>query len=279
MNIMKKTRIFGWLIVAGLLVSACQKNSKTEISTTDKEESIDLVTADDAFDEVEEIADQAYDMAGNGLKNSDDDRSRLGDCATIKLDTLSVPRVLTIDFGEVNCLCNDGKYRRGQIIVTFTGRYRRPGAVITHTFQNFYVNDNHMEGTKVMTNMGLNEQGHMIFQHVAEGSITFATDGHVINWSSNKTRSWIGGLGTPRWRDDVFLLEGSSTASSSNGGSVLRTITSPLRREMNCRWIVSGTVVTTPANRPERTLDFGDGTCDNLATLTIGDQTVTIILR
>lgn len=276
---MKKSIFLALMFTGWLALPSCQKDKTKTIADAEVNESVEMTTADDAFDEVEEIADQAWDQALQTMKSTEDDRPRLGDCVTITLDTISVPRVLTIDFGEVNCLCNDGKYRRGQIIVTFTGRYRRPGAVITHTFQNYYVNDNHVEGTKVMTNLGFNDSGYMIFHHEASGSITFVADGKVLNWTSDKTRSWIEGIGTPRWRDDVFLVEGTSTASSSIGGSVTRLITNPLRREMNCRWLVSGTIVTTPANRPERTLDFGDGSCDNLATLTIGDQTRTIILR
>lgn len=276
---MKKTLLVSFLLSGWLLLPSCEKNEQPKVSGNDVEESVNLATADDIYDEVEEIADQAWEAASSGLKDGGSDRPRLAPCAVISIDTLAVPRVMTIDFGEVNCLCNDGKYRRGQIIVTFTGRYRRPGAVITHTFRQYYVNDNHVQGTKVMTNLGLNEQGLMVFQHEVQGSITFAADGRVVSWVSEKTRTWIEGRETPGWRDDVFLIEGNSTASSSGGGSMTRVITNPLRRELNCRWFVSGTIITTPGERPERTLDFGDGSCDNLATLTIGDQTTTIILR
>lgn len=276
---MKKTLFLGFLITAWLAFPSCEKSKQEAVETADIEESVKMATADDLFDEVEEIADQAWEKGTVLLKDGDADRPHLGDCVTITVDTTAIPRVMTIDFGETNCFCNDGKYRRGQIIVTFTGRYRRIGAVITHTFNNYYVNDNHVEGTKVMTNLGLNENGFMQFKHEVTGSITFIADGKVLSWTSLKTRTWIEGRETPRWRDDVFLIEGGSTASSSTGGSHVREITNPLRRELNCKWFVSGTVLTTPAVRPERLLDFGDGTCDNLATLTIGDRTTTIILR
>jgi hypothetical protein len=75
------------------------------------------------------------------------------------------------------------------------------------------------------------------------------------------------------------LIEGVSSSSNSNGRSVTRVITNPLRRELSCHHFVSGTVEITPSERPQRILDYGDGTCDNIATITIGDRTITIRLR
>lgn len=273
----KISKVFLVLII-GAVAFGCNKQDESQ-TVSDRDLIAMEVQAEGIFDEVQEIADQAMRIGSNGFKSVESDDNRLGNCVTITVDTTVMPRVMTIDFGTENCLCNDGKYRRGRIIVTFNGRWRRPGTIVTHTFEEYHVNDNHVQGTKVMTNLGFNSEGKMQFSNTADGSITFVNNGASVAWSSEMLRTWIEGRLTPPWNDDVYLIEGNSTVVHSSGRSRQRVIIEPLRRELSCRWFVSGTVETTPANGPVRLLNYGDGTCDNLATVTVGDSTFTITLR
>ena len=63
-----------------------------------------------------------------------------GTCATRTYNAQT--RTLTLDFGPVNCLCPDGRYRRGKIVATFATDtpVRRAGATVTR--ENYFVNDN-----------------------------------------------------------------------------------------------------------------------------------------
>lgn len=45
------------------------------------------------------------------------------------------------------------------------------------------------------------------------------------------------------------------------------------------RHFVQGTFDLTPSNKPTRHIDFGSGTCDDIATVTINNHTYTIHLR
>lgn len=261
------------------IFSSCEKENDQQLEKDDQTQAKNDVLAEAIFDEVGEISDQAFLYGANGLKNSTEDGSRLGDCATITIDTTLMPHEMIIDFGEENCLCGDGKWRRGQIIVTFTGPYHQPGTVITQGFNAYYVNDNHVEGSRVMTNLGPNDDGHPEYETIVNGTVTLFNNQGVISWQANRLRTWIEGYNTPMWYDDVFLLSGSGTHSHSNGVGFTRTILVPLRKELSCHHIVSGVVETVPENRPARTLDYGDGTCDNIATLTIGNKTFIIQLQ
>ena len=49
-------------------------------------------------------------------------------------------------------------------------------------------------------------------------------------------------------------------------------------KKASCKWFSSGSVLITPVGDVPRTINFGDGTCDNKATLTIGDKTIDILL-
>ncbi len=225
-----------------------------------------------------DIADQAYLIATVGLKSLETEQPKFGVCTIITLDTLASPRRMIIDYGTVNCLCRDGKYRRGTIIVTFTGPYRKTGTVTTHTFNEFFVNDNKLEGTRTVTNKGPNNTGSFEFEIEAAVKITLKEEKGAMEWNTKHLRTWIQGYNTREWKDDVYTITGGGNFNWAKG-SVSRTIIVPLRKEATCQHFVSGTVKIVPSARQERLLDYGDGTCDNVATVTIGNQTYTIKLR
>ena len=263
----------GFLIV----LSSCNKNNANPDNNFTAVS--DDAFAENTFDDVTSITDEAYDLSANNLKSTEG-RVFLSDCATVTLDTTSFPYVLTIDFGDTNCLCQDGRYRRGEILVSFTGRYYHAGTIITTTFDQYYVNDNQVEGTKTITNMGYNDGNNMYWDIAINGVITLADDGGTITWNSQREREWIDGIQTRfnKW-DDKYLITGTANGTRANGMSWTRTITSPLRIELACRFIVSGTVNIQPQDHALRILDFGDGTCDNIATVTVNGVTHTIYLR
>ena len=275
---MKKINfLIGLFLVVSLafVFTSCKKDQNNVNETSS---SSDDALAERIYDNVSNIADEAYSEKSGTLKSTDVRRLFLGDCVEISLDTVSVPHALIIDFGTENCLCNDGRYRRGKIIVSFTGRYRHPGTVITHGFDGYYVDDNKVEGTKVVTNMGFNEANHMYYQIEVVGVIFLANGGGTVSWNSSLIREWVEGLFTFTLWDDVYLISGTSSGIRANGETWQRTTITPLRKELGCRHFVSGILEITPGERPVRVLDYGDGECDNIATVTINGQVFTIYL-
>jgi hypothetical protein len=263
-------------LIAGYFFTGCNKNDDQD--DKDLSEAKDYAISESWYDDIQTISDEGFSLQTGGLKSTEGD-GILGQCAIVTIDTIAVPHVMTIDFGDTNCLCNDGRYRRGMIHVSFTGRYHKPGTVITITTDNYYVNDNQVNCIKVIENNGYNEEGHMVFTIHVNGYIIFANNEGTLNWSSDKTREWIEGEETPRIRDDVYLIRGTATGTRPSGITFTKVIIEPLRRELSCRYFVSGTVEITPEGRPVRLLDFGNGECDNLATVTINGRTFTIYLR
>jgi len=259
-----------------LSFTSCKKDETINANTS---ASADEAFAESIFDNVSNIADEAYSLKSTTLKSTEIKRIYLGDCATVSLDTFAFPRTLTIDFGTENCLCEDGRYRRGKILVTFTGRYFQEGTVITHEFEDYYVNDNKIEGTKVLTNMGDNDDGFPYFNIEVVGVIYLANDGGTISWECSNRRVWVEGSDTfTRW-DDVYEISGTASGIKSDGTTWEREIIIPLRKELGCRHFVSGSVEIRPEGLPIRLLDFGDGECDNIATVTIDGVVYTIFLH
>lgn len=264
--------------VLAIMVTGCKKDN--DIQLEDKTISQDDAYAESTFENVGDMADEAYDMGtGNHLKSFPGNRMFLSECVTVTLDTTVFPREMTIDFGEVNCLCNDGKYRRGKIIITFNGRYFQPGTVITHGFEDYFVNDNSVDGTKVVTNMGENENGNLYFTIEVVGVIQRVEDSSTFSWNSSRVREWIQGSDTGNRWDDIYLISGTANGTRPNGLTWEREIIIPLRVELACRFIVSGSIELRPIDRPVRLLDYGNGDCDNIATVTINGETYTIYLN
>lgn len=263
-----------------VLVSSCKKEDPADPAQADTSFAEDDSFAESIFDNVTNMADEGYALGNSGSREEDfNKRIILGDCVTITLDTAGQTRTLIIDFGEENCLCLDGKYRRGKIITHWTGRYRHPGTVISHGFEDYHVNDHHIDGTKVVTNMGFNDEENMYFTIEVVGFIHLANDLGTISWNASKQREWIQGSNTGNRWDDIYLLTGTASGIRVNGATWEKEILEPLRVELACRFIVSGTVEIRPENKPVRLLDFGNGECDNIATVTVNGEVYTIYLR
>ena len=278
---MNKSNTIKYFMVAatiGILMTSCRKRD----TDTDTDTSIagDNALAEGTYNDVVNIADQA--VTGNLVSylaptSSDYKSTLLSSCATITNDTVSLPHVLSIDFGPTNCLCNDGRGRRGVINVSYSGRYRDVGSTHTITFDNYYVNDNKVMGTKTVVNNGYNSAGHLSYTVTVNGSILKASGG-TISWTSTRTREWIVGESTTIWSDDVYLITGNATGTSAAGTSYSLAITSALRREIGCRHFVSGAFALTPSGKATRFVDFGTGACDNQATVTINSHVYNITL-
>jgi hypothetical protein len=269
------------VIVSLMLVSltACKKRFDNDLSA------VMNYKIETAFDEMTNISDQAvtgnmvYYKVGEVITTKPGEKpvTLKTPCnVIITLDTLNSFKTVTVDYGTTNCDCNDGKTRRGKIVTTFTGQYIAPGTVITHTPVDYYVNDIKYEGTKTVTNMGLNGNGQPYFNVQIDGSAT-KTDGEVVSYTSTRVRTWVDGYTTLTDRfDDQYSISGNATGSFSNGGGYSAVITNPLLIKVGCSFPVSGTIDMTPQNKPVRTVDYGQGTCDYTFTVTVNGNVYTI---
>ena len=133
---MKKT--FLALSVLAILFYSCEKIEDAESTQATQ----DHLFAEQIFNDVGYIAEEGL------LVN----RINTG-CVSYSLMNIdtSDTEILIIDFGNTNCPHNS-KLRRGMINITFTGNYRDSLAVITTTFDNYYVNNNLVQGERLLTN-------------------------------------------------------------------------------------------------------------------------------
>ncbi len=255
----------GTAVIAGgmLLFAACKK------STTASEDvgySQDQGQLEKTSNDVQTISDEAYASTNGTLANYRTAATTLGGCAIITKDTVN--GVITVNFGTTDCLCNDGNYRRGEVIIHYTGKYLVQGSVHTITYSSYYVNDNQLTGSKTVTNTGNNTWSVSV-----NDSLILANNAGTISWTGSRTRTLTS------LQPVTYSITGSGTLTRANGAVISHTITSPLIVAAGCAWIEQGTVSFTLSNGKIATVDYGSGTCDALATVTYNGRTYNVTLR
>lgn len=268
------------LAFAAIGLASCKKdktitNTDDGTITEETDYADDMASLDQTFDEVDNFAAEAESTGNIGMKGG----FPLSGCASVTVDTVSTQHKIIINFGSTNCLCKDGRNRRGKIIVKYNGKYRDSGYVHTINFDGYYVNDNHVLGSKEVKNMGKNSQGDLYFDNSVDGHIVLTATGDTISQQAKKTRTWVSGENTLQLSDDAYRITGTGMHTKATGKMYITVITSPLLVALNCNWIKEGTVSITPAGGQAITLDYGNGTCDDKALLTVNGKTKQVQLH
>lgn len=264
------------ILIATTALNSCSKENREIDFTTAYHQAL----ADESFNDVTNIADEAS-TTGSVSHKTDDTNSLTAGCAVVTRDTVSMPHITTIDFGT-GCTGADGRTRKGQIIVTYDGKYRDPGTTITITFNNYFVNDHQITGTKTIHNDGVNANGHLSYSIDVNGQMILADNAGTITWTSQRIREWVSGESTPNCDDDQYSITGTVLGVAANGDQFSVEVVTPLIRNLalGCRrHFVSGEVLLKQSGKPDRLLNYGTGDCDNLATVTVNGNTYNIVLK
>ena len=278
--------VFSIVLIAMITMISCEKNKSIEtidVSTAEDDAVMDMAY-DDVFSEVDAVM-NIMDMVGYEISGLKSGEGILETCKVITVeqpDSAFWPRVVTIDYGE-GCTKGD-RTRKGKIIITVSGPMWEAGSVRVVTMEDFYVNDNKIEGVRTVTNQGLHLEGEyegkVYFSVELERAKVITADDFTITKQVNRTRTFVEGEES-RWdtRDDIWYIEGIATGTNRNGVAFTREITSPLWKEIGCRFITRGTVLISAEGRPDAILDYGEGECDKIVTVTVGEEIREINLR
>ncbi|WP_310397641.1 hypothetical protein [Hymenobacter sp.] len=191
-------------------------------------------------------------------------------------------RTLVIDFGPTNCLCPDGRFRRGKIIIVFTGNDLRRHSGATVTREGYFVNDNQHTATRIFTDLGNGS----FSVSVPSASIIRANNGGTHSWTAQRVFTRTAGFGTPQISDDEYSITGSASGTNRKGTEYTATIGQPLIKRFTAgcfRHFASGTVSISNEKGNTLLLNYDPAStdkCDNIASVTInGNRTRTITLR
>ncbi|MEP2669751.1 MAG: hypothetical protein ABJH04_12185 [Cyclobacteriaceae bacterium] len=256
---MKRAVLAGMMLLAFMM--SCE--DATEISeqgteTTEVVAFVESVFAQSSID-VDDVVTSNTSSSGRGGHGS---CFGFSDCLEVtKVDTDGgYPKTITMDYGD-GCTSNEVT-KSGLIVVTVTGSRHEAGSQRVVTYEDYSVNGYVFNGTEVFTYNG--NKAYTVT--MTDGTIV-TPEGEEITWVHDKVRTQIAGADTEDHDDDGYETTGTSNGVSKDGVFYEREITSPLITYASCFWIMSGVVENTVGD-VSYTIDFGDGTCDDVATRT-----------
>jgi hypothetical protein len=277
-----KSKIFIMLAALAVLsFSSCSKHDVIDQASIDLAD--DDAVSDAVFEDVFNTVDNA-DIILENISKEDITKSEavLNDsCPSITITHPGDgvwPKTITVDFGA-GCSGLFDNSRSGKIIIVVTGPRIETGSKKTVTFEDYFFNGIQVEGAKEVENMGYNNNQNIVFSvKLMNGKLTLP-DGKVIERSFEHQREWTSGFMTRNIWDDEFLITGNTTGVNINGVAYTNTIMTALNWKRVCRFIVSGVVEIQREGAEPVEINYGDGECDAVATVTLGGESKEIILK
>lgn len=285
---MENLKYFLMLSLCGsmVLVSCTKDDADTNVVEIENYEVEDEINAETFAEDIENAIDDELEFADiffhdgstkDGMSKGPTGTDVNANCAqrTATAERGTYPNTVTITLGE-GCTGRHGQEVRGQIQVTLSANPRTQGAVKTVTLTDFEIGETMINGTRTVTNMGLNSTEQR--QLTRTEDITITRGDFTIKRRSDITTTRMTGDDTETRADDSLERTGTVEGTNSRGQTYSTTITTPMVRKGDCRWPVSGVREITRGDR-KITLDYGDGTCDNKVTATMGDRSKVFEIR
>ena len=274
---MRKTNYFKTTLAIACMALFTVGCTGEKAATIDdlKEASTDNAQSSSISDDVVSTVDEFVDKAETTLPKL----SLVGmskaptiDSAGVKIDIVRTPLTIypitvTIDFGTTGFTGKRGNVFKGKVIATVTGPMRITGSKRTVKYENLSINDNTVKGTKTVTC-----KTPLSWGVVANDTITRASDGAKIIYNVDQTRTSV-----PAGADSYFLIQGSANGVNAKGKSYTADITTALKIFVNYKHIVSG-LLTIKSDTKTAIINYGDGSKDDKAKVTIGVKTYDITL-
>ena len=226
---------------------------------------VDVSEVNQKFEDLDNLTLAVLEESGLGARKTE--TSSPDFCASTEFTKDDASKTITIDFGD-GCVSPNGVSRKGKVIIKYSGNLLIPGANIVTTFDGYEVNGYKVEGTRTLTNTGINiiTSTITIAVKIENGKITWP-DGGFVTISSDEVRQIT--LGNSGYEASIT---GTASGNSRDGKPYSASITDALSLTQSC--IESG--VYTPSSGlieftylgVKMTLDYGTGSCDKTATLT-----------
>ena len=252
--------------------SSCKKTaSPTGSSTSDTTAtslSQDLAISDNISEDANNSVTAAatgYNLAGArpaGVESS---------CVAISVSGSFPNKTVILTFDST--VCSDGVTRSGIITAVLSDSIRRAGSTATITFSNYYVNGYNRQGTIVWTNT---RSGNTVSWTRVDNGKVVAPSGRYWTLNGSRSVTQTAGDGTPLdVLDNVYsITSGSLTITNDLGASATSTVVTPLEKKAVCTHIDKGSLnITGSFGTYSILIDYGTGTCDDLATYSINGAT------
>ncbi|SHF78384.1 hypothetical protein [Flavobacterium defluvii] len=282
-----KFLLIGSCIALSLLTS-CNSDENTNDGTSKaitNDEIIANSKIDASIEDVTNIAEDQFTSQVNiNSKPSGNIKHFLPECAVIRTVLTNNTFTKTIDFGVDGCTLDNGNTVKGKMVVSFSNDFSASTQTISYTFEGFYHNGKKLQGSKsivrTVKSTDLLAEAHPVLTAAIDLTITF-DDGSVYSRKGSLVKEMTAGYNTWfNWEDNVFVVTGSGTTTLPNGDTYSAEIKTPLEFKASCRksFALKGVVEITK-NGATAIIDYGNGDCDTLASVTKDGVTEEIDLK
>lgn len=263
------------LVGIAFLLFSCELDSEKLISEPDLALLEDEFEINTVLEDLDNVTMNAMESSGLGLRVMNVSNGNF--CSSAKLNHDSAIKRITVDFGT-GCTAPNGIARKGKVIFNYTGSFLVPGSSVTTTFEGYEVNGLKVEGSRTLTNTGVNLQN-------LEISLTVKMQNGKITWQDGKTSTFSGDqirkvtMATAGYQVSVT---GKGSGKTRGGKSYTAEIIEPLLVTQAC--LESG--ISAPNKGKVSlnftifsvTVDYGAGECDKKLQITYPGGSKEVIL-
>jgi hypothetical protein len=258
---------------------SCTSEIEPTASIDDASVEADLIAQAD-FEEVDDMTSNVMAVAEGGIGGRvtgfEDDRCQ---CAVVTHDKEN--QVITIDFGD-GCTGPNGVVRSGKIIINYDGQRFVPGSYWVITFEEFYINRRHIEGVRTVTNVSESLDADPKFHVVLEGGKVTWPDETFATREVDRVRVWIR-ASNPLLDEFHILARSTAEGTTRKEINYSTLVLEDLVYKKMCRGQKRGRIPVSGVKEVifgGRTfiIDFGDGECDTIVTITTDGETKTVDL-
>jgi hypothetical protein len=292
-----KTKIFSLCILLALGLVACQKSDIESVVSngTSSLKSTEITISDthlegiacesqyesDFLSNSEEILrnlGKGYGRLGKYLDLKGGVRYQIGQCPDVVIDTAATgyPITITLNYGDSTVLKN-GRILSGIVEIVISGPRHTDGTTKTFTYTDFTVDSVVINGSISELFTGDDSTSR---KSTVTDELTFAyPDTITYTRIGNRVINWLEGIDTPLYpEDDKMEITGNVTVTSTAGDTYTKSIIEPLIRLGSCKFYVQGITQITLNSEIISEINYGDGNCDNEATITVAgvDSTITL---
>lgn len=265
-------------VSASIFVSCEQDTTTDELAQTNTTTSVNVESYVDIISNLITDVDETTEEASSKTATKETFLDRCFDVNYYEnTDGAFWPRSWSVVYSADGCTDFHGNIRTGQIDVLLTAYWKEEGSTRTTTYNGFSFNENAYEGTLTIANTGQNADGQLTFTRQFDGSIT-NLDEQTFSWTCNKDVVMTAGQETFPFQDDEYAVTGTANGNDYEGNDFTMTINTPLIYVGCSRFPVSGTLTISTAGQSDIVIDYGDGTCDDIATATQDGETTEIQL-
>lgn len=269
-TIMKKL-LFITAVAFATFLTSCSKDE--EVGTSDLIEEMDAdaeAALESNFEDIDLIAEAGIAFADESGRV---ERDEILDCAEITHDKEN--KIITIDYGD-GCEIRGGRILKGKIIIEYNERKLIPGAFRIITFEDFFIDEVQVEGTRTLTNISESLEDNPTFSIVLEGGKLSFPDGTTATRDADHVKTWIR-ANNPL--NDEWHVDGEASGSNRRDVryeiEILQTLVYKRACRANRVFIPVAGIKQITFGDSVAVINYGDGDCDNEVTITLNGETFT----